>query len=370
MSVSVKHGGSATTAALSGPPQLDVLLHVDGEWIAGTGGEVLPIVNPATQMQIGRVAKASMPDLERAVEAAARGFNAWKAFPPFERAHVLRRAGDLLRERARDIAAILTAEPGDPATISNYLIPHSVIRKVTFTGSVAVGKLLAGLAGSHMKRVTMELGGHAPVIVCDDADIDAAALALARFKFMNAGQVCLSATRFLIARPVYQAFVNRFADVTRSLKVGDGRLEDTYMGPLANRRRVKAMEEFVSDAVACGARVVCGGNSVGDRGFFFAPTVLAEVPVTARVMNEEPFGPIALMNPFETLDEAIEEANRLPYGLASFVFTNSLKNEAIVTERLEAAYKVPRIVEFVESLPKSGTGKIAWRLLQDRELNP
>jgi succinate-semialdehyde dehydrogenase / glutarate-semialdehyde dehydrogenase len=467
VSVSGKHGVPATTAAPPESPQLNVLLHVDGEWTAGTGGEVLPIVNPATQAQIGCVAKASIADLERAVKAAARGFDAWKAVPPLERARVLRRAGDLLRERARDIAAILTAEQGkpfvqavaevtgsadsidwfaeegkrcfgqvipgrlpgtnvvtrlepvgpvaaftpwnfpvsqavkklaaglaagcsvilkgpeetpgscaelvrvfadaglpagalgllygDPAAISNYLIPHPVIRKVTFTGSVAVGKLLAGLAGSHMKRVTMELGGHAPVIVCDDADIDAAALALARFKFMNAGQVCLSATRFLIARQVYQAFVDRFADVTRSLKVGDGRLEDTYMGPLANRRRVEAMEEFVTDAVACGARVVCGGSRIGDRGFLFAPTVLAEVPVTARVMNEEPFGPIALMNPFETLDEAIDEANRLPYGLASFVFTSSLKNEAIVTERLEAGMvAVNRVFQSTVEAPFGG----------------
>jgi succinate-semialdehyde dehydrogenase/glutarate-semialdehyde dehydrogenase len=225
---------------------------------------------------------------------------------------------------------------GEPAMISNYLIPHPVIRKVTFTGSVVIGKLLAGLAGKHMKRVTMELGGHAPVVVCADADIDAAADTLARFKFLNAGQVCLSPTRFLIHRGVYAPFVERFKQVTRSLKVGDGRLDDTYMGPLASARRLKAMSEFVADAVGCGARLVYGGGRVGERGYFFAPTVLAGVPSVARVMNEEPFGPIALVNPFSTLEEAIQEANRLPYGLASFVFTSSLKNEAILTERLEA----------------------------------
>jgi succinate-semialdehyde dehydrogenase/glutarate-semialdehyde dehydrogenase len=202
-----------------------------------------------------------------------------------------------------------------------------VIRKVTFTGSVAVGKLLAGLAGNHMKRVTMELGGHAPVVVCADADIDAAADHAGTFQVPERRASLSFSDPFLIHEVSTAPFIERFERVTRSLKVGDGRLDDTYMGPLASARRVKAMSEFVADAVGCGARLVCGGSRVGERGYFFAPTVLAEVPTVARVMNEEPFGPIALMNPFSTLEEAIQEANRLPYGLASFVFTSSLKTK-------------------------------------------
>ncbi|HVA40604.1 MAG TPA: NAD-dependent succinate-semialdehyde dehydrogenase [Candidatus Binataceae bacterium] len=225
---------------------------------------------------------------------------------------------------------------GDPPQISSFLIAHPEIRHMTFTGSVAVGKSLAAMAASHMKRMTLELGGHAPAIVCDDADLALAVGELARMKFLNAGQVCLSPTRFLIARPLYHEFVERFCGLARELAIGAGDAPDVEMGPLANARRVQAIDALVRDAVAHGAKVACGGGSLDRPGYFYAPTVLIDVPVEARAMNEEPFGPLALIRPFDDLDEAIAEANRLPYGLASYVFTRSIANEEAVTEGLEA----------------------------------
>jgi succinate-semialdehyde dehydrogenase/glutarate-semialdehyde dehydrogenase len=225
---------------------------------------------------------------------------------------------------------------GDPGEISSYLIPHPVIRKVSFTGSTAVGKQLAGLAGLHMKRATMELGGHAPVIVDDSADISAAVRTLAVSKFRNAGQVCVSPTRFLVHERVYDKFVDGFTDAAQATKVGEGLAEGTGMGPLANSRRVAALEEYISDAVEHGAELRTGGRRIGNKGHFFEPTVLTDVPLDARVMNEEPFGPVALINRFSHIDDAIQEANRLPFGLASFAFTASLETAQDLSRRLEA----------------------------------
>ena len=225
---------------------------------------------------------------------------------------------------------------GDPTRISSFLIAHPDIRGVTFTGSVSVGKLLAGQSGNHMKRVTMELGGHAPAIICEDADLERASTELARMKFMNAGQVCLAPTRFLVARPIYREFTERLRRLTEALQVGSGEAASVDMGPLANPRRVEAMEALVADALRVGSRIACGGRRLDRPGYFYAPTVLFDVPVSARAMNEEPFGPIALLRPFDDIEEAITEANRLPYGLASYVFTRSISNEARITERLEA----------------------------------
>jgi succinate-semialdehyde dehydrogenase / glutarate-semialdehyde dehydrogenase len=222
-------------------------------------------------------------------------------------------------------AGVIGLVYGDPAEISSYLIPHPVIRKITFTGSTPVGKQLAALAGQHMKRATMELGGHAPAVVCDDADLDVACRILANGKFRNAGQVCIAPTRILVQKGVYDTFVEKFAAAAKALKIGDGLADDTTLGPLANPRRVKAMETMVQDAVEKGAKVVTGGHRVGDAGNFFEPTVLKDVPVTARAMNEEPFGPLALMVPFDTVDEAIAEANRLPYGLAAYGYSRSME---------------------------------------------
>jgi succinate-semialdehyde dehydrogenase/glutarate-semialdehyde dehydrogenase len=223
-----------------------------------------------------------------------------------------------------------------PAEISEYLIPHPVVRKISFTGSTAVGKHLSALAGAHMKRVTMELGGHAPAIICNDADIDQAAKILSANKFRNAGQVCIAPTRFLVQREVYEPFVERFVQAAQAIKVGNGLEAGTTMGALANSRRVAAMEAFVADAVQKGATVRTGGKRIGNKGYFFEPTVLTDIAPEARVLHEEPFGPLALMIPFGTVDEALAEANRLPYGLASYAYTRSTATAAQLGSGIEA----------------------------------
>ena len=225
---------------------------------------------------------------------------------------------------------------GVPADISDYLIPHPVIRKISFTGSTAVGKRLAALAGLHMKRVTMELGGHAPVIVFDDADLDVASKILAATKYRNAGQVCASPTRFLVQSKVYDSFVDKFISASKAIKVGDGMKADTNMGPLAHERRLGAMEGFVADAVRKGAEVQTGGGRIGDKGYFFAPTVLTHADQKTRVMNEEPFGPVAVMIRFADFGQAVEEANRLPYGLAAYAYTKSAKTANLIASAVES----------------------------------
>ena len=214
---------------------------------------------------------------------------------------------------------------GDPAEISNYLIPHPVIRKITFTGSTPVGKQLAALAGSHMKRATMELGGHAPVIVAADAHIANAVKVIAGAKFRNAGQVCISPTRFLVEESVREEFVAGFVAYAKGVKVGSGLEAGTQMGPLANPRRLSAMQQITEDAVARGATVAAGGERLGSSGNFFAPTVLLDAPLDSAVFNSEPFGPMAAVRSVKNIDEAIAEANRLPFGLSAYAFTSSIK---------------------------------------------
>ena len=233
-------------------------------------------------------------------------------------------------------AGVLQLVFGVPAEISGTLIPHPLVKKISFTGSTAVGKHLAALAGAHMKRVTMELGGHAPAIVFGDADIEAAAKILAANKFRNAGQVCVAPTRFLVQEGVYEAFVGRFVELAEKVKLGDGLDPATSMGPLANARRVVAIEALVQDAVQRGAQVLTGGKRRGNTGNFFEPTVLTNVTRDMRAMNEEPFGPLAVMLPFASFDEAVSEANRLPYGLASYAYTCSAKTATAVAASVEA----------------------------------
>ena len=233
-------------------------------------------------------------------------------------------------------AGVVNLVYGVPAEISEFLIPHPVIRKISFTGSTSVGKQLAALAGLHMKRVTMELGGHAPAIVFNDADIDTAARLLGNFKYWNAGQVCGSPTRFLIQEKVYDSFLNKFTSLARNIKVGNGLDETTKMGPLANPRRVNAVEGYIADAVKRGGKVATGGHRIGNKGNFFEPTVLTDVPIDARVMNEEPFGPIAIMHRFSDFSDAMSEANRLLYGLASYAYTSSAKTAQAVAATMEA----------------------------------
>ncbi|MDB5416242.1 MAG: aldehyde dehydrogenase [Rubritepida sp.] len=214
---------------------------------------------------------------------------------------------------------------GVPSEISAYLIAHPTIRKVTFTGSTPVGKMLSALAGQHMKRVTMELGGHAPAMVFNDADVEHAAKTLALAKFRNAGQVCVSPTRFLVQEKVYDQFVASFTAHAKAVKVGDGLAADTTMGPMANDRRVPQMETLVADARSKGAEITTGGNRIGNKGYFFEPTVVSGATTEMRGMNEEPFGPVAFMRPFKTFEDVVTEANRLPWGLASYAFTTSGK---------------------------------------------
>jgi succinate-semialdehyde dehydrogenase/glutarate-semialdehyde dehydrogenase len=224
---------------------------------------------------------------------------------------------------------------GDPAEISSYLIPHPVIRKISFTGSTVVGKQLAALAGMHMKRATMELGGHAPVIVFDDADVAVAAKVMAASKFRNAGQVCISPTRFLVQEGVYDAFVDAFVANTKKLKVGDGLESGVNMGALANPRRTNAMQANLEDATKHGAKVKAGGHRIGDKGNFYEPTVVTELPNDAKAMNEEPFGPMAIINPFKSFDDAVKEANRLPFGLAAYAWTKSAKTANAIAAEVE-----------------------------------
>jgi succinate-semialdehyde dehydrogenase/glutarate-semialdehyde dehydrogenase len=425
----------------------DVQLFIDGTWRPARAGRTIPVLNPATEEVIGTVAHASTDDMDEALAAAAKGFAAWKKVSAFDRSKLMRKAADLVRARADEIAKLMTQEQGKPlpeakmevmaaadiidwfaeearraygrvvparaegvyqlvvkepvgpvaaftpwnfpinqvvrklsaalatgcsiivkapeetpaspaalirafadaglpagvanlvfgvpAEISEYLIPHPVIRKVTFTGSTPIGKHLAALAGAHMKRVTMELGGHAPAIVFDDADLEHAARTLAGAKFRNAGQVCVSPTRFLVQEALYENFVERFTAIAKGLKVGNGLDADTQMGPLAHDRRIPWVEGLVADARTRGAELHTGGGRIGNKGYFYEPTVLTGVTKEARMMNEEPFGPVAMIAPFKDLDEVVEESNRLPYGLAAYAFTRSAKTANAVAARVE-----------------------------------
>ena len=411
----------------------DTQLFINGTWAAAKDGRTLPVFNPATAGEIGTVAHASISDLELALDAARDGFTIWSATGVFDRYKLMRRAADLLRDRADHIARLMTTEQGkpldqsrmeivasadiidwfaeesrrsygqvipsrqagvtqitlkqpvgpvaaftpwnfpinqmvrklsaalaagcsiivkapeetpaspaelvqcftdaglpdgvlnlvfgDPAEISAYLIAHPIIRKISFTGSTSVGKVLASLAGTHMKKSTMELGGHAPVLVFDDADIDKTVALMAMHKFRNAGQVCVSPTRFLIQDTVADQFIEGFAKAAKAICVGPGTDPKSDMGPLANDRRIPAIERMITDAVERAATLVTGGKRIGNTGWFFEPTVLADVPIDAEIMNDEPFGPIAIINRFDTTDAALSEANRLPFGLASYAFT-------------------------------------------------
>ena len=228
---------------------------------------------------------------------------------------------------------VISLLSGHPALISERLIAHPAIRKVSFTGSTAVGKELAALAGRHMKRATMELGGHAPVLIFDDADLDSAVERMAAAKFRNAGQICIAPTRFMVQAPLFEAAARGLAEQAQAMRLGDGMDPDTTMGPLAHPRRVEAMETLVQDALDHGARLLTGGKRHGNSGNFFQPTVLADVPPKARMMQEEPFGPIIIVNSFAHDNDAVAEANRLPYGLAAYGFTHSAaRAERLMTE--------------------------------------
>ncbi|MFJ4620877.1 NAD-dependent succinate-semialdehyde dehydrogenase [Streptomyces sp. NPDC088812] len=424
-----------------------VRLYIAGEWCQGGTGGTAPIVNPATEEVIGEVPLATPADLDRALDAAAEGFEIWRATPVAERTAILHAAADLLTERAAEVGRIMTLEQGkplaeatgearrvagtlrwhaddarraygrivpsapgtvltvrrepigpvaafvpwnfpaggpmrkissalaagcsivikaseetpatamelvrcfadaglpagvlnlvfgEPAEVSAHLIASPVIRLIAFTGSVPVGKLLAARAGEVMKPSLMELGGHAPVIVCADADPVKAARKAAQAKFANAGQVCTSPSRFLVHESIVEEFTAEFVKAAEAVVVGDGLAEGTTMGPLANERRLKALERLTADAVARGAKVLTGGDRPDRAGYFFAPTVLTDVPEDAELLREEPFGPIAPILPFTDLDDALAIANSLPYGLAAYGFTDSAATVEKLSGELEA----------------------------------
>jgi succinate-semialdehyde dehydrogenase/glutarate-semialdehyde dehydrogenase len=230
---------------------------------------------------------------------------------------------------------VLNVVFGTPAQVSAHLIASPVVRKVTFTGSVAVGRVIASLAAEQVKPVTLELGGHAPVLVFDDVDVERTAKACATGKFRNAGQVCTSPTRFYVQRSIYAAFVEAFAQAANAIATGAATDGSAAMGPLASERRVAAMQSLLDDATSAGARLACGGMRLRRDGYFFAPTVLHDLPARARVMSEEPFGPLALVMPFDDEHEAIAAANALPYGLAAYAFTNDAGRIVRLSENVE-----------------------------------
>jgi len=422
-------------------------LYIDGEWLDTTGRETHNVVNPATGETLGELPLATAADLDRALDAAQRGYKVWRATSAADRAAVLQGAARLMRERADHIARIATMEEGKtfgearievfmaaglfdfyaeegkriygrvlvrptgtrslvvkepigpvaafspwnfpvgnpgrkfgapigtgcsvilkapeeapgsaievlkclldaglpagvaqlvfgvPDKISRHLIASPVIRKISFTGSVPVGKHLMKLAAEGMKRTTMELGGHAPVLVFDDADLDRTLNLIVPHKYRNTGQVCVSPTRFYVQEGIYDRFVKEFAARAEKLNVGNGLEPDVQVGPMANPRRPEAIEALVEDARSHGARVLTGGERMGNNGFFYRPTVLADVPLEARAMNEEPFGPVALMRPFKDFDDAIEQANRLPYGLAAYAFTENGRRANLLGDAIES----------------------------------
>jgi succinate-semialdehyde dehydrogenase/glutarate-semialdehyde dehydrogenase len=233
-------------------------------------------------------------------------------------------------------AGVLNLVYGDPGLVSETLAASPLIAMISLTGSIEVGRRLGALAAQGMKRYTAELGGHAPVIVCSDADAAASAKLSATAKFRNAGQVCTAPTRFFVQRAQFPAFLESMAAAAKSLRAGDGLEPEVDFGPLAHLRRIGAMEEFIRDAVSKGARVVTGGARMNRAGWFFEPTILADVPGDAEVMRREPFGRIAVVNAFDDIDQAVREANSLPYALAAYAFTRDLALAHKLSEQLEA----------------------------------
>lgn len=429
-------------------PYDPLYLFIGGQWLTAQDRATAAVVNPATGEELGQVPLATAEDLDHALEVARVSFDQWRQTVPDQRAKILKRAADLILERAPHIAAQMTLEEGKPLResldevtraaeyfewfaesarridgrvvpanrpgvlqlvkrqaigpvaaftpwnfpaitparklsaalaagcsvvlkpgeespstalalaralddaglpkgvlqvvfgvpdqVSSHLIASPIIRKVTFTGSVPIGRLLSARAAEGVKPITLELGGHGPVLVFADADIEKAAVEGVANRFRGTGQVCISSTRFLIQREAYNEFVEHFVAATQALKIGDGMDPQTQVGPLANPRQLAKMEQLIADAVEKGARVLAGGEALPGAGFFFQPTVLADVPMSARIMHEEPFGPIAILMPFDELSDGLQEANRLPYGLSAYAFTSNARTAIDVADGLEA----------------------------------
>ena len=443
---------------------------IGGEWVAQGEEGTMPVVNPASGAMIAPCPKVSKGQLDAAIAAAENAFPGWAATPGAERHRIIRRAADLLRERAEMIARVVTLEMGkphaqalgetkgaadlidflgeeakrqggrlvpvrganlleqrvtqepigpaalftpwnfpinlpakklagalaagcscilkpaettpasaqllvecfvdagvpagainlvfgDPAMISEHLITAPAIRKVSFTGSTAVGKQLGALAAQGLKRFTAELGGHAPVVIGESADFERTVAACAATKFRNAGQVCVSPTRFLVARGIYDRFVSEFAARAKALKVGDASVDDTVaMGPLAHPGRVAAMEDLVSSLGGAMGEIVTGGSAIQGAGNFFEPTIVAAPSADSRLMTEEPFGPIAGIVPYDDIEEAVRIANSLRYGLASYAFTGSLDESHYLGKALRAG--MVAINHFAVGSPETPFGGI------------
>jgi succinate-semialdehyde dehydrogenase/glutarate-semialdehyde dehydrogenase len=423
-------------------------LYIDGQWSNGSDGNGEDVINPATGKALAHLPHASAADLDQALEAAKKGFTLWRATSAYDRAKIMRKAADLMRERHDAITKVLTLEQGKPyaearvevltsadildwyaeegrrsygrivpgrvkgvrqlvvhepvgivaaftpwnfpvltparkiggalaagcsiimkaseetpgacvemvrcfadaglpagvlnlvfgvpAQVSTHLLGKNDVRKISFTGSVPVGKQLTAMAAQGMKRTTMELGGHSPVVVFDDADPEKAADTIAAFKFRNAGQVCISPTRFYVQESVYKRFLARFTEYANGITLGDGLEKGTTMGPLANPRRLDAMEGFVNDAKSRGATVATGGKRHGNQGFFFEPTVITDVPDDSKIMTEEPFGPLAPIVTFKSFDEVVQRANSLEFGLAAYAFTNNNATAAAIGDAIQS----------------------------------
>src|SRR3984893_16743296 len=427
----------------------DLALYIDGKWVnGGSGRKGEEVLNPATEKPLAHLPHASKADLDEALEAAKKGFALWRATPPYDRAKIMRKATDLIRERHAAISKVLVQEQGKvyvearaevitsadiidwyaeegrrsygrivpgrakgtrqlvvtepvgivaaftpwnfpvltparkiggalaagcalilkaseetpgacvemgrcfadaglpggrlnlvfgvPSEVSEHLLAKDAVRKISFTGSIPVGKHLTALAAKGMKRTTMELGGHSPVVVFADADPEKAADTIAAFKYRNAGQVCISPTRFYVQEPVYGRFLARFTEYANAIKLGDGLERGVTMGPMANARRIDTMEGFVNDAKHRGGKVVTGGNRRGNQGYFFEPTVITDVPDDSKVMTQEPFGPLAPVVTFKSFDEVVQRANSLEYGLAAYAFTTSNATAAAIGDALDS----------------------------------
>lgn len=243
---------------------------------------------------------------------------------------------------------------GDPGAIADQLCASPQVHMITFTGATAIGKQIGAKAALTMKRATLELGGHAPVIVCDDADVDRVARAAVATKYRNSGQVCTSPTRFLVQAGVFDAFLDRFVQAAQALKVGDPFDAATQMGPLKNQRRLHSIERLVQDARERGLAIATGGERIGTEGFFYKPTVIVRPSLDCDAAHIEPFGPVALISPFADLDEAVAEANRLPFGLASYAFTNDVSRAHRLAGEIDSG--VVCINEWQASLPETPFG--------------
>ena len=424
-------------------------LFIDGAWKKNGGGNKgEDVINPATEKPLAHLPHASKADLDEALESAKKGFALWKATSAYDRAGIMRKAANLMRERHDAIAKIMVLEQGKPypeargevivsadiidwyaeegrrdygrivpgrakgtrqlvmhepvgivaaftpwnfpvltparkiggalaagcalilkaseetpgacvemvrcfadaglpkgvlnlvfgipSEVSEHLLAKDAVRKISFTGSIPVGKHLAQLAAKGMKRTTMELGGHSPVVVFADADPEKAADTIAGFKYRNAGQVCISPTRFYVQEDVYPRFLKRFTEYANGLKLGDGLEKGVAMGPLANARRLDAMDAIVADAKSRGGKIQTGGERGGNQGYFYKPTVITDVPDDSKIMTQEPFGPVAPIVTFKSFDEVVERANSLEFGLAAYAFTSSNATAAAIGDALES----------------------------------